>query len=123
MALHNFICDECNIIVQDANTKCIHKCPNCGKDLRWDLNIAIHGNYNHPIHSDSLAINPNQVEEHKRLFPNIRLDGENRPIFDNFVAHENYLKKTGFIKRPQKIKPKREGKRNVKKRIYQDSNV
>ena len=109
--MHNFICDDCNETVQDTDTKCVHKCPVCGKDMRWNLNIAIHGNYKHPVHSDSLAINPNQKAEHEKIFPNIRLDGQFRPIFDNFVDHENYLKKIGCVKRPQKIKAKTESNR------------
>lgn len=104
--IHHFVCDSCKIKITDDNTKIIHKCPECGQDMRWNLNIAIHGNYAHPIHSDSLAINPSQRAEHERLFPNIRLDGQNRPVFDNFVNHENYLKKTGFKKERQKIKMK-----------------
>ena len=109
MAIHYFVCDDCNEMVSDTDTKTIHKCPYCHKDMRWDLNFATHGNYKHPVHSDSLAINPNQRAEHERLFPNIRLDGQNRPIFRNFTQHEDYLKKTGFVKVAQKLKPK--GKR------------
>lgn len=108
MITHNFVCDECNIIVQDTDTKCVHKCPLCNNNMRWDLRIAIHGNYKHPIHSDALAVHPDQRIEHEREFPSIQLDKQNRPVFDNFVVHENYLKKTGFIKESQKIKPKRE---------------
>lgn len=67
-------------------------------------NVAIHGNYKNPIHSDSLAIHPDQRAEHEQTFPNIKLDGQNRPIFDNFVDHENYLKKTGFVKLASKEK-------------------
>ena len=115
MITHSFTCDDCSITIQDTDTKCIHKCPTCGGDMRWNLNIGIHGNYKRPIHSDSLAINPNQRAEHEKLFPNIRLDGENRPIFSNFTEHENYLEKTGFVKHTQKLKPK-------SKRIKTESN-
>lgn len=104
MITHTFICDDCGTVVRDTTTKIIHKCPKCGQDMRWDVNVAIHGNYAHPIHSDSLAINPSQRAEHERLFPNIRLDKQNRPVFDKFVDHENYLKKTGFVKKRQKLK-------------------
>jgi hypothetical protein len=70
--------------------------------MRWDLKIAIHGNYQNPIHSDALAIHPDQRAEHEREFPNVRLDGQCRPVFDNFMNHEAYLKKTGFRKLRQK---------------------
>lgn len=62
--------------------------------------------YIHTKYSDSLAINPNQIPEHKRLFPDVKLDTQGRPGFDTVGQHDDYLKKTGFIKQPQKIKIK-----------------
>jgi len=104
MATHRFVCDPCKIFIEDTTTKGIHKCPKCGISMAMDCKIAIHGNYRTPIHSDSMAISPTQVDEHKRLFPNIEIDSECRPVFDNFTKHEAYLKETGFVKHPQKIK-------------------
>lgn len=106
MPLHNFVCDKCMVSVQDESTKGVHTCPECGGDMRWDINISIHGNYRRPIHSDSLAISPTQRAEHEQKFPDIKLDDECRPIFDNFRSHDNYLKKTGFKKERQRLKPK-----------------
>jgi len=60
--------------------------------------------YSRPLHSDSLAINPLQIEEHRRLFPNIEVDPEGRPVFENYRQHDSYLEKIGFQKLPQKIK-------------------
>ena len=60
--------------------------------------------YSKEIHSDSLAMSPTQVEEHKRKFPNIKIDSECRPVFDNFKDHDAYLEKTGFAKMPGKKK-------------------
>jgi len=107
--VHYFTCDYCGRTITDTTTKGIHKCPSCGADMRWDLNIGIHGNYQRPVHSDALAISPTQIAEHERLFPNIRLDKACRPIFEKFIDHEAYMKKCGIIKHPQKTKPK--GKR------------
>ncbi|MCK4815854.1 hypothetical protein KA005_08790 [bacterium] len=109
MAIHYFVCDKCSIGVEDTNTKIIHKCPKCNRDMRWDLDFATHGNYKHPVHSDALAISPTQIAEHEQKFPNIRLDKACRPIFDNFTQHEKYLKDCNVIKHTQKIKVK--GKR------------
>lgn len=106
MVTHRFICDGCNILIKDTTSKGEHKCPKCKKDMRWDVHIAIHGNYKHPIHSDALAISPTQIAEHERKFPNIRLDKACRPIFEKFSDHEAYMKKCGIIKHPQKIKVK-----------------
>lgn len=61
-------------------------------------------NYSHPIHSDSLAISPAQVAEHKKMFPNIKIDSDCRPVFDNYVEHDKYLQKCGFVKGKQKIR-------------------
>jgi len=104
MAIHRFICVACETFVEDTTTKGIHKCPQCGQDMYWDLNIAIHGNYKQPVHSDALAVLPNQRAEHEKLFPNVKLDAQCRPVFDNFTNHEAYLKKTGFVKHTQKLR-------------------
>ena len=104
MANHNFICDACGITNCDTSAKKTHYCSQCGGVMRWDMKICIHGNYKHPVHSDSLAISPSQRAEHEKMFPDIELDKQCRPIFDNFQRHEAYLKKTGFVKSPKKTK-------------------
>lgn len=86
------------------------KCDRCGEWMQRDYQaeqVRV-GNkeYNKPIHSDSLAIMPSQRKEHEKLFPNIKLDNENRPVFTNFKDHNDYLERTGFIKQRQKIKRK-----------------
>lgn len=67
--------------------------------------------YSKPIVSDSLAISPDQIAEHGKHFPDVGLTSEGQPIFENYKQHDNYLRKTGFIKNRQKLKPK--GKRIV----------
>lgn len=111
MATHYFICDDCDITITDTTSKGVHKCPKCGSDMRWDLDNLVVGNdmYGETKYSDSLAISPTQVGEHKRLFPDIKIDDQCRPGFDSFRQHDNYLKKCGFVKQPQKIKKR--GKR------------
>jgi hypothetical protein len=74
------------------------------RDLRAEgVNIGDR-DYSHPIHSDALAISPLQIEEHKRHFPDIKIDSEGRPIFDNYRKHEEYLNKTGTQKLRQRKK-------------------
>jgi len=65
--------------------------------------------YSHAIVSDSLAMNPDQIAEHRRLFPNIQVTREGQPVFDNYADHDAYLKKCNIVKQP-KSKKKR-GKR------------
>ena len=102
MPTHEFVCDDCGVRIEDNTTKEIHRCYKCGKDMRWDSRVAIHSNYDRPIVSDALAINPEQIPEHRRLFPNIEVRPDGRPVFDNFTDHEGYMKKCGIIKQPQK---------------------
>lgn len=105
MAIHSFVCGVCKIIVEDINTKIVHVCPRCGKDMRWDVRItSIKGDYS--LVSSSLAVNPSQIKEHRELFPDVNVLPDGRLHFTSFKSHDNYLKKTGFEKRPQKIKTK-----------------
>ncbi len=106
MVIHEFTCDSCEMTISDTSTIEVHACPICGGEMRWLINARIHGNYEHPVHSDALAVHPSQRAEHEQTFPNIRLDKQNRPIFENFRDHENYLKKCNLVKLPKKIKPK-----------------
>ncbi len=104
MPVHNFVCEACNIRIHFSTTKGVHKCPECGEDMWCQFSGSICGNYDHPIHSDAMAVHPSQRAEHEREFPNIRLDGQCRPILNNYKDHEAYLKKTGFVKAKQKIR-------------------
>jgi hypothetical protein len=58
--------------------------------------------YATPLHSDSLAIAPDQAEEHRRLFPDIKLDEQCRPVFEKYSQHDAYLEKCGFVKQTNK---------------------
>ena len=79
----------------------------CSKEMYREYNFHNKNmSYSKPIHSDSLAISPLQRTEHEQLFPDVKLDDDCRPVFDEFQPHDNYLKKTGFRKKRQRIKPK-----------------
>lgn len=104
--IHRFICDNCGTVVNDNTTMGIHVCPTCSEDMRWDVKVAGGQMYKNPIHSAALAINPCQRAEHERMFPNIRIDGQNRPVFNNYKDHQAYLDKCNLRKVPQKIKLK-----------------
>jgi len=81
---------------------------NCGqemvRDFRRDLVNVGDKDYARPIHSDSLAIMPSQVAEHKRDHPDIKLDSECRPVFTSYRQHNKYLDKCGFEKQRQRIR-------------------
>jgi len=86
-------------------------CGNCGGGVikAFVMGVGMRGgdsNYSKPLHSDSLAISPSQIAEHRKLFPNINVDADGRPVFENFRQHNDYLETCGFVKRIQRIKPK-----------------
>ena len=79
------------------------KCP-CG-DTQWRVygqNIG-DDHYANPIISDSLAMNPNQIAEHRELFPDVEVTPVGQPKFTSFKQHNSYLEKTGFRKVEQKV--------------------
>jgi len=80
-------------------------CNHCGSDKTFRLLSAVHvGNkeYGSPIVSQSLAMNPNQIGEHNRMFPDVKVTEEGCPIFTSYKQHDDYLQKTGFSKQPGK---------------------
>lgn len=66
-----------------------------------------------PIVSQSLAMHPEQIDEHKKLFPDIPVTEDGCPVFSNFADHEAYLKKTGFTKLPGKRNPRPKSRNGV----------
>lgn len=113
MPLYSFLCPKCDAkeervrAMQNAGKKCM--CTECGTKMNRDFAADIPhaaNDYRKPIHSNSLAINPEQRAEHLQKFPNIKLDSQCRPIFDNFQAHQKYLDKCNIVKERKKIKPK-----------------
>jgi len=89
-------------------------CPECNWLILESYMYATEGHiqtmgtpYSNPIHSDSLGLMPDQVAEHRRLFPYIEIDNENRPVFTNKAEHEKYMDACGIINNPSHNKPKR----------------
>lgn len=81
---------------------CCHK--PMGRNYQVDLANVGNKEYAKPLHSDSLAISPSQRAEHQKLFPDIKLDDQCRPVFENYRQHDSYLEKTGFVKLKQRKK-------------------
>ena len=115
MPIYSFTCPKCGVkdervrAMKNADKKCMCACgAKMDRDFSADIPHAAN-DYKKPIHSDSLAISPSQRAEHEKLFPDIKLDNQNRPIFDNFQNHESYMKKCNIVKERKKIRPR--GKR------------
>lgn len=115
---HSDHCSECGQLCSKIKQEERFKCPDCGSQMSYfeyeDFNEAeftdfaapevIDGHYREPLHSDTLAINPEQVAEHKEHFPNIELDDECRPVFHTVKEHEEYLEKCGIHKPINKMR-------------------
>jgi len=77
----------------------VPKC-SCGCDMYRDYGGVALGNvpYARPVHATSLGINPCQIDEHRQLYPEVKLDSACRPVFESFRQQDAYLQKTGFDK-------------------------
>lgn len=111
MPLYTYVCPVCGI-QEEKHLPMNHKKPqHCTQDMVRDYqadapNIGGCTEYHKPLVSDSLAVNPDQINEHKKEFPDIEITPAGQPIFTNFKQHDGYLKKTGFRKVPQRIRRK-----------------
>lgn len=106
MVVHRFMCDSCGFVVEDTNTKGVHKCKNGCGDMRWDLTGNVSGGSDYGHISDSLAIHPDDANEHRKLFPSIQLTKEGQPIFTSVRQQERYAERCGFYKKRQRIRYK-----------------
>ena len=104
MVVHKFICDNDGTVVEDTNAKCVHECPKCHRGMRWDLtgNVSGDGNYEHI--SESLAIHPDQIPEHRQKFPGIDIIPDGRLRFTSTKQQERYANRCGFDKKSQRIR-------------------
>lgn len=118
MPTYKFFCPKCKDVKEKfcsiTNRPKPPYCEECELDMKMAFahggtKIKDGGTYGKTKYSDALAIMPSQVEEHKKLFPDVKLDSQCRPGFSNYKQHDKYLEKIGAEKVTQKIK--RKGKR------------
>ncbi len=115
MPFYCYICPDCK-----NKTSILKSMSKCGepefcevdgsmlnRDLREEGAYSPLARYAKPRVSDSLAMNPDQIPEHNRMFPDIKVLDDGRPTFDSPKQQDKYLKATGFRKLPQKIKHRR----------------
>ncbi len=113
MSRYSFKCPKCETktervrAMKDSNKRCMCSCgARMNRDFQTDIPFASGDYHQGAVHSDSLAISPDQRAEHLKTFPNIKLDSQYRPMFDNFQDHQKYLDKCNIVKERKKIKPK-----------------
>ena len=114
MPMYSYKCSGCGhkqIISKPMSESSVkEECDNCQEITMRDFSAdAFHtskGQYDRPIVSDAMAVNTDQIAEHKKLFPDVRITSEGQPIMENYAQHKNYLDKTGQIKHPAKTRGK-----------------
>lgn len=107
MAVHKFVCDICDVAVEDTTADKTHHCPKCNAVMRWDLTgVGMMGDGDYEHISESLAIHPDQIPEHRQKFPSIDTLPDGRLRFTSPKQQEKYAEKCGFYKKRQKKKPK-----------------
>ena len=109
MPIYSYVC-KCGIGVEDvrsmASPEPIMRCPECGgllrRDYQRDRANPRGKDYGSPIVSHSLAMHPDQIREHKQMFPDIAVTSDGCPTFYNTQEHDKYLKASGWRKNPGK---------------------
>lgn len=112
MPMYTYKCYHCTIskevIRPMSESDDIVQCDECSRvifrDFAADLFHTAGDTYDRPIISDSLAVSVDQIEEHKKAFPDVEITKEGQPVLRSYAQHEAYLKKVGFVKQPQKKK-------------------
>jgi len=110
MPIYAYVCDACgerdDIVKPMAESSRDETCKACGEPMRKDLMANAprcrKDSYSKELHSDALAIHPEQRAEHQRLYPDVELDRCNRPVFKNYAQHDAYLEKRGIHKPMQR---------------------
>ncbi len=118
MPMYTFKCPKCKrakVVTRpmsecDATVFCYSCQMECNRDFKSDLFHTAADTYDKPIISDALAVAPDQIAEHRALFPEIQMTNEGQPVFDKYSTHEAYLEKTGHVKHPGKIRSRVEKK-------------
>jgi putative FmdB family regulatory protein len=109
MPYYDYKCPQCGwvdeIVKPMAESDTVETCRQCGTPMDRDYAAEVRTNLSDThnakeIHSDSLAIHPDQVAEHRRLYPDVPLDGACRPVFTSVKQRERYLEGRGIAKVP-----------------------
>lgn len=112
MPRYDYDCNNCGgkveIIKSMSSYNADEKCPICDATMTKQMSTGIgtpNRDYSRVVVSHSLGMCPTQIAEHNRLFPDIKVRADGVPVFENFKAHDDYCKKTGVEKAPQRNRP------------------
>jgi len=104
-----FVCEVCSRVIEaDApvgveNTRCCDKYMQRVYPNHKQFHI-LGAPYIRTKYSDSMAVSISQIEEHKQMHPNVKIDAQGRPGFDTVQQQDKYLNAIGMRKDPQKIR-------------------
>lgn len=108
--IYTYFCPKCKetieLVMPMSEAGSEERCEVCDSVLVRDFgDIRFgkgHKQYRRQIVSDSLAVSIDQIEEHKKKFPNIQITPEGQPVFDNYADHDAYLEACNAVKIPGK---------------------
>ncbi len=112
MPFYCYICPGCggktDVMKSMTKSGTEEFCEKDGTSLDRDFGQELAGqgskDYAKPFVSDSLGMNPEQIPEHNRLFPDIKVLSDGRPTFKSPAQQSKYLKATGFVKLHKRTK-------------------
>jgi putative FmdB family regulatory protein len=111
MPHYMYRCPECQwadeVIKPMSACNSVETCRQCHAVMERDFSaeVATSNSDTHnarPIHSDSLAIHPDQIGEHRQRYPSVDLDAACRPVFTSVKQREKYLESRGVVKVPHR---------------------
>lgn len=114
MPAYDFECNNCGerieitcSVKQIRKKELTTKCVICGTIMlrMFSINLGNRGDYR--FESQSLAIAPSQIAEHRQSFPDVDVRSDGVLTFNSIKSQDDYYKKTGFYKVPQKIKKRK----------------
>jgi len=110
-----FVCEQCRRVLEkdmspfDDNMNRVYSTECCDKYMQrvFPNHKQFHilgAPYIRTKYSDSLAVSISQIEEHKKMHPDVKIDAQGRPGFDTVQQQDRYLDAIGMRKDPQKIR-------------------
>ena len=117
--IFDLLCKECGYRIRDAKDSDYRLvdeqlrfpyCPMCGT-IMYHVTSGANGDYNHT--SDSLAIHPDDIPEHRQKFPGVEITPDGRPQFTSTRQQEKYAEKCGFYKKEGKHKKRKLGSKRI----------
>jgi len=107
MPYYDYLCPKCGwadeVVKPMSASNTVETCRQCGTPMDRDYAAEVRTNLSdthNEIHSDSLAIHPDQAVEHRQRYPDVPLDAACRPVFTSVKQREKYLEARGKVKVP-----------------------